>query len=420
MLHFGAVCPPLPGHVNPLAAVGRALIRRGHRVTTFHVSDLESHARAEGLSFIALGSGDYPPGTLRETTIRMGQLSGRASLRFAVAGACRLAELILRDGPEAMRTAGVDVVLADQNEPAAASVAEHLGLPFVSVCTSLPLNREPAIPPPFVGWNYSESSVAALRNRLGYAIADHLVAPIQTTLNRYRRQWNLRPLKAPDDSFSPVAQIAQMPREFDFPRRRLSPAFHYTGPWFDRSITPAPFPFEKLDGRPLVYGSLGTLQSKNSRHFLTMAEACASLDVQLVLAVGKGGGNPVGDLPGNPVIVEYAPQLDLLSRAAATITHAGMNTTQQSLYFGVPLVAVPLTHDQPAIAARLARTGAGIVIPPARMDSVRLREALQTILPQDSSCRARAQQLKEACLRAGGVERAADICCGAARLMKSE
>lgn len=413
LLHFGVVCPPIPGHVNPLAAVGRALIRRGHRVTLFHVPDLESHARAEGLAFVALGAGDYPPGTLRETTIRMGQLSGRASLRFAVTGACRLAELILRDGPEAMRTAGVDAVLADQNEPAAASVAEHLGLPFVSVCTSLPLNREPEIPPPFVGWNYSDSPLARLRNRVGYAVADHLVAPIQAALNRYRRQWNLRPLKAPDDSFSPVAQIAQMPREFDFPRKRLSAAFHYLGPWFDRSLAPVPFPFDKLDGRPLVYGSLGTLQSKDSRHFRTMAEACASLDVQLVLAVGKGGGKPVGHLPGNPVVVDYAPQLDLLSRAAATITHAGMNTTQQSLYFGVPLVAVPLTHDQPAIAARLARTGAGIVIPPSRLDSVRLRGALQSILRQDSACRAQAQELKEACLRAGGVERAADICCSA-------
>jgi zeaxanthin glucosyltransferase len=410
MLRFGLVCPPIPGHVNPLAAVGRALLRRGHQVTMFHVQDLESQARAEGLSFIPLGTGTYPAGALQDFALRIGQLSGLASLRFAVAGACRLADIILRHGPEAMRAAGVDVVLADQNEPAGGTVAEHLGLPFVSVCTSLPLNREPQIPPPFVGWSYSDSPFAAGRNRLGYAASDRLVAPIQATLNSYRKRWKLRLLKAPDDSFSTRAQIAQMPREFDFPRERLPANFHYLGPWFDWSISPMPFPYDRLDGRPLVYASMGTLQSRDCRHFRTISEACGSLDVQLVLALGKGKGEAIGQLPGNPIVVDYAPQLDLLSRATLTITHAGMNTTMQSLYFGVPLVAIPLTHDQPAIAARLEKTGAGIVIPPSRLNSVRLREALRAALVPDNIYRMQAQRLSYACRCAGGVERAADIC----------
>ncbi len=114
-------------------------------------------------------------------------------------------------------------------------------------------------------------------------------------------------------------------------------------------------------------------------------------------------------LPGNPLVVNYAPQTELLPLAALTITHAGMNTTQQSLYFGVPMVAIPLTHDQPAIAARLERTGAGIVIPPRQLTSVRLRAAVEAILPRDSKFREHAQRLKEASRRAGGVERAAAI-----------
>jgi MGT family glycosyltransferase len=200
-----------------------------------------------------------------------------------------------------------------------------------------------------------------------------------------------------------------MTREFDFPRTQLPETFHYLGPWFDGCGAQVPFPFEKLDGRPLVYGSLGTLQSRDSHHFRTMAEACASLDVQLVLAVGRGTGEVDRDLPGNPVVVDYAPQIDLLSRAAATITHAGMNTAQQSLYFGVPLVAVPLTHDQPAIAARLAGSGAGIVLRPGRLNPRSLREALRQILPSDSTWRARAQELSQASRRAGGAHRAAEI-----------
>jgi zeaxanthin glucosyltransferase len=404
MPHFGIVCPPVTGHVNPLAAVGRALIRRGHRVTFFHVPDMGATARAQGLEFSGIGLPDYPPGALPDSVKKLSELTGTTSLKYAISCACRISNLILRDAPDAMSGARVDAVLVDQNEPAGGTVAEHLRLPFVSVCTSLPLNRETLIPPPFVPWTYSASPVAAIRNKIGYAISDHWIAPINETLNRYRKQWKLSLIHQPDDSFSQTAQIAQMPREFDFPRRRLPATFQYLGPWFDRALPETPFPFEKLDGRPLIYGSIGTLQSANSHYFRMMAEACAELDAQLILT-----GAATCDLPGKPLIVQYAPQIELLSRAAVTITHAGMNTMQQSLYFGVPPVAIPLAHDQPAIAARLARTGAGIVIPPKKLTVNRLREAVRALLQPASEFRTQARLLQEASRAAGGVERAADI-----------
>jgi len=410
MSHFGIICPPISGHVNPLAAVGRSLIRRGHRVTLFHVQDMEARARSEGLQFAALGLHDYPAGTLTDSVSRLSNLSGRAALKYSVECACAISNLILRDGPDTIRQLEIDALLVDQNEPSGGSVAEHLRIPFLSACTSLPLNRDPLIPPPFVGWKYSRSPLARARNRIGYSIADYLIAPIQAVLNKYRRDWNLRQIGGPDDTFSRVAQIAQMPREFDFPRERLAANFHYLGPWFDeQSSSAVPFPFGKLDGRPIVYGSIGTLQKKNSNYFHVMAEACEGLQAQLVLSLGHGTGEASLELPGHPVVVNYAPQLELLSRAAVTITHAGMNTTQQSLHFGVPAVAIPLAHDQPAIAARLARTGAGIVIPPSRLTPSRLRTAIQSLLRENNEFRAAARRLQEASRRSGGVERAADI-----------
>jgi MGT family glycosyltransferase len=261
-----------------------------------------------------------------------------------------------------------------------------------------------------VGWEFSGSLLARARNRVGYAIADHLVAPIQAVLNKYRESWNLPRVARPDDTFSRTGTIAQLPREFDFPREQLPRAFHYVGPWFDRdSSAGVTFPYERLDGRPMIYGSIGTLQSANSGYFGVMAEACNGLDVQLVLALGGSGGNDLPDFPGKPIVVNYAPQLELLARAAATITHAGMNTTLQSLCFGVPMVAIPLAHDQPAIAARLTRIRAGIVIPPARLTASKLRAAIQTLLSPGSKQRVNAHCQREAIRKSGGVERAADI-----------
>ncbi|MFM7732080.1 MAG: glycosyltransferase [Cyanobium sp.] len=74
----------------------------------------------------------------------------------------------------------------------------------------------------------------------------------------------------------------------------------------------------------MVYASLGTIQNRQLGMFATIAAACADLDVQLVIALG-GGSRPeeLPPLPGSPLVVAEAPQLELLARAALTITHAG-------------------------------------------------------------------------------------------------
>src|SRR5262249_4370127 len=162
------------------------------------------------------------------------------------------------------------------------------GLPFITICNALAINREPLVPPPFTPWTYRDAWWAALRNRAGYAAADWQTRPIAAAVAEYRRQWGLRPLASPDDSFSTLAQICQMPREFDFPRRRLPRSFHYVGPLRGAPHREIEFPWDRLDGRPLVYASLGTLQNSREPLFRCFAEACRDLEVQLVISHGGG------------------------------------------------------------------------------------------------------------------------------------
>jgi UDP:flavonoid glycosyltransferase YjiC (YdhE family) len=119
---------------------------------------------------------------------------------------------------------------------------------------------------------------------------------------------------------------------------------------------------------------MGTLQNRQQNVFYTIAEACAGLDAQLVISLG-GSGSPdsLTGLPGSPLVVGYAPQLELLQKAALTITHAGLNTTLESLTNAVPMVAIPVANDQPGVAARIAWTGAGEVVPFARLSVPKLR-----------------------------------------------
>jgi MGT family glycosyltransferase len=207
-----------------------------------------------------------------------------------------------------------------------------------------------------------------------------------------------------------LAQISQAPAEFEFPRQELPPWFHFTGTYHTAaSRIPVPFPHEQLNGKPLIYASMGTLQNRLQWVFETIASACEGLDAQLVVSLG-GSAKPesLPRLAGNPLVVEYAPQLELLKKAALMITHAGMNTTMECVQQGVPMIAIPVTHDQPGVAARIAWTGAGQMVPLRRLKVSRLRNAIKQVLSQDSY-KEQVLRLQKATHQAGGVRRAADI-----------
>ncbi len=84
-----------------------------------------------------------------------------------------------------------------------------------------------------------------------------------------------------------------------------------------------------------MYASLGTLQNGFQEIFRAIADGCAGLPVQLVISLG-GGLDPerLGAPSGDPVVVKYAPQLEIVKRADVVITHAGLNTTLESLAEG--------------------------------------------------------------------------------------
>src|SRR5208283_1620143 len=87
-------------------------------------------------------------------------------------------------------------------------------------------------------------------------------------------------------------------------------------------------------------------------------------------------------LKGNPLALQYVPQLEILKKARLCITHAGLNTVLESLANAVPMVAIPITNDQPGVAARLAWTGAGEFIPSKKLTPSALRAAIQRVLGQ--------------------------------------
>ena len=104
----------------------------------------------------------------------------------------------------------------------------------------------------------------------------------------------------------------------------------------------------------------------------------------------------------------FAPHQQLINKAQVVVTHAGMNTTLCALSSGVPLVAIPITNEQPGIAARIKRTGAGQVLQLKSLTVEKLEHAITEVLTQDSY-RRNTIRMQQAILKAGGLTKAVNI-----------
>jgi zeaxanthin glucosyltransferase len=408
MTRFGAFCFPATGHLNPMTALARSLEMKGHEVILFGIADTEARVRAAGIRFHPIGGEQYPLGTLGKLDERMARLKGLAALRFTLERVRDSARMVMQDGPGAVRAEGIEALLVDEAD-FAGNVADYLGLPWISIALVPPLLPDDRFPPFWLGWSAGTDRLKRLRNRLAIEALLKMGSPIFRDVNQQRKAWGLKPYRRPQDGLSPLAQITQLPEALEFSIRGEKPAgLHYTGPFVHAQQRPVvEFPWERLDGRPLVYASLGTFQNGSETIFRTIAKACAGLNAQLLISLGGGLERAkLGKLAGDPLVVSFAPQLEILKRAALVITHAGINTVLESLSEGVPLVAIPLGNDQPGVAARLKARGAGVVVSRHGLAPARLRTA---IVLQERAYRQAAKELQKSIQQFDGAGRAADL-----------
>lgn len=397
LTHVAFISPQLAGHLNPLHAVASSLVDRGHTTSFFHpavpVDDETPAVRPRS-----------PPTFAGKQS---GLLAFRHTMRM-IGDLAAVTDALCEELPEWLRAARADVIVADQTEAAGGLVARYLGLPYVTIACALPLNEEPDVPPPFVDWKLDTSSAGLRRNRGGYAVSRWISTPLNRVIRRRARQWGLGKLATLMDCASPAAQISQMVRALDFPRRLLPPGFIYTGPL----RLPAATPSHRCTTRSEVFVSLGSLQGHRLELLRSMAEACRLLDLQCIVAHGgKLSVTQAAQLPDNTTVEAHVPQREVLQGVRLTLTHGGLNTVLDSLAAAVPLVIVPLAYEQAAIAARVEHAGAGRVVP-LRGDGSRmvatLRDAISCVLEQPSYSAA-ARNLAAHIAASGGADQAAAI-----------
>ena len=263
MARIALIAPPFAGHINPMQAIAVELIRRGHRVCLPQQPDAARLLDASEVEFLPVGADTHPPGSLNATISRINSLRGLWGMRGVMRDLVGATDMLCRTLPDTLRAQKIELIVADQTEPAGGLVARHLKLPYVSVANALPINTDPDLPPPFTSWAYDPTSWGRSRNQGGYRVARILLRPLNQAIAHHALAWGLSPLRSMEDCLSPTAQLSQLTAGLDFPRAGSPPGFHYVGPLRRAGMLDWAPPFDA--GRPFVYASLGTLQGNRPR-----------------------------------------------------------------------------------------------------------------------------------------------------------
>jgi MGT family glycosyltransferase len=250
------------------------------------------------------------------------------------------------------------------------------------------------------------------RNQAGVRSLLQTYEPITSVAHAYAKKVGLDvDWTDPFATISKLAWLTQMPEEFDFTISHWPAQFRYTGPFHDGlGRIESDFPWNRLTREPLIYASMGTLQNGLESVFTSIAEAVATRPgMQLVLSIGPSlDPEKISSLPANSIVVKNAPQMELLKRSALCITHAGLNTALESLTQGVPMVAIPVSIDQPGVAARIAYTKTGAYVSLRELSTLRLSTLIDDVLG-NPEYRQNANKMREAIVRTNGLEKAADL-----------
>ncbi|MGW6084466.1 nucleotide disphospho-sugar-binding domain-containing protein, partial [Bacillus subtilis] len=103
----------------------------------------------------------------------------------------------------------------------------------------------------------------------------------------------------------------------------------------------------------------------------------------------------------------YVPQLEILKRASLFVTHGGMNSTSEGLYFETPLVVIPMGGDQFVVADQVEKVGAGKVLKKEELSESLLKETIQDVM-NNRSYAEKAKEIGQSLKAAGGSKKAAD------------
>lgn len=389
MSRFLFVVPPFTGHVNPTIGVALELQRRGHVVAWTGVPGATEDLLPAGSTFLSCVSPEVAA-YVAEMGERRDDARGAAGFKFLQEEVLLpLADHMVDGVDAAVDEFGADVLIVDQQALGGAVVARRRELP----------------------WATSATTSAELVDPLA------ALPKVAEAMHQLRVDLQVRHGIAPDTAgagdlrLSPHLVLAYTVEELTGSLEG-TPAgdvrVRFVGPCAVGRPEPGDFPWDRLSDDlavPNVLVSLGTLNAEVGERFW-LAAADAFRD-QPWVGVFVAPDELVPEPPPNVIVQRRVPQLELLPRMRAVVSHAGHNTVCETLAAGIPLVVAPIRDDQPVVADQVVRAGAAVRVKFARVNADALRTAIDQAL-SDPALLAAAERIQASFAAAGGPSAAAD------------
>lgn len=376
-------CIPAHGHTNPTLGVVKELIARGHQVWYYSYNTMREKIESAGATFVSCDEYDMEQKLTPKDAVRVGK-DLAFSTQILVDTTLALDDKVCAD----MEALKPDCIVADSMAVWGKAVAMKLGVPFVSSTTTFAFNQHSAkIMKQSIGelfqMIFSMPKISKHIKRLqekGY--------PVKSVLDIIQNDENTHTVVYTSPEFQPCSET-------------FSDKYAFVGP----SIRPAVTQVEKTRDK-LVYFSMGTVNNDMQALYQQCIAAFAATDYQVIMSVGNLVSiDRLGKLPENIMVTAHIDQIAVLQKADVFISHCGMNSVSESLYFGVPLIMLPQTAEQGGVAARTLQLGAGIK--PDKTDAGSILHAVKTVL-EDNSYKRNAARIAEGFKQCPGAKGAAD------------
>lgn len=342
-------CIPAHGHTNPTLGVVRELISRGHQVFYYSYNMMRDKIESTGAVFVSCDEYDQEQRLDAKDGARIGK-DLAFSTQILVDTTLALDDAVC----EHMKELNPDCIVADSMAVWGKAVALKLGIPFVSSTTTFAFNRHSAkimkqSPGQIIGMIFSMSKINKNIKRLqdkGY--------PVKSVLDIIQNDNNTDTIVYTSPEFQPCSKT-------------FSDKYIFVGP----SIRPVENVIEKKSDK-LIYISMGTVINDSVEFYKKCIEAFANTKYQVIMSVGNLINiEDLGAIPDNITISRFVDQIAVLSQADVFLTHCGMNSVNESLYYKVPLVMFPQTSEQDGVATRVEQLGAGIRLKNINVKSIR-------------------------------------------------
>ena len=383
MLKIVFFCIPAHGHTNPTLEVVRELTTRGHQVWYYSYNMMREKIESTGAVFVSCDDCDMETNLSTKDAARMGK-DLALSTRILVDTTLALDDKVCAD----MERLKPDCIVADSMAAWGKAVAMKQGIPFVSSTTTFAFNQH---------------SAKIMKQSFGDFLKMLLFMPeVSKQIKRLQKKGypvkNILDILQNDNNTHTIVYTSP---EFQPCSETFSDKFAFVGP----SIRPAASEIKKTADK-LVYISMGTVNNDRMLLYKNCISALADTGYQVILSVGNlVPVEDFGTLPENISVFSHVDQIAVLQQADVFVSHCGMNSASESLYFGVPLVMLPQTAEQSGVAERVYQLGAGIKL--AKTDEASILYAINTMLTDDNY-KQNAMALSESFKQCSGAKGAAD------------